>query len=431
MKLSRYLVLFTAINSIVFFSCATTAFVTVTKPPVWNTSAINRIAFSPFTSETSGTEANQLVQFLTTTAAKNIQDTGKFTIVDYTEIDRLEKAGENIADYVDAVFSGRLTRFGSEDRTESYTVEGKTYYRYYRDVAVEFSYMLKRTSDGAIIGQSIREDDKSESRSDSSDLPAPYDIAKTIAAKQLEYLKRDVAPWQVEEKRIFEEDKTKDPRMKNAKALLKEKSFRSAYTLYTTVYNDSLNFAAGFNAALCAEIGGDVEQAATLMQKLWDDTGNPKAQKEFERMQAVIADIAKVNQEYSGESDTIINSAIKQASRELLEKIPAGSRISFVGGRGASQNTLDFVLEELSGATVKTGTITVVDRQQINAIIAEQRFQLSGEVSDETAVSIGRLSGSQIIVTCSITGASSQRRLRVKAITVETGEILYQISLQI
>jgi hypothetical protein len=223
----------------------------------------------------------------------------------------------------------------------------------------------------------------------------------------------------------------KDPRMKNAKAMLKEKSFRSAYTLYTDIYNDSHNFAAGFNAALCAEIGGDIEQAAALMQKLWEDTGNPKAQKELERIQTVIADIAKVNQEYGGERDTVVNSAVKQASRELLEKIPAGSRISFVGGGGTSQNTLDFVLEELSDATVKTGTITVVDRQQINAIVAEQRFQLSGEVSDETAVSIGRLSGSQIIVTCSITGASSQRRLRVKAITVETGEILYQLSLPI
>jgi hypothetical protein len=398
----------------------------VTKPPAWNTSAISRIAISPFTSD------GQIAQFLTLTAAQNIQGTGKFTLVDYSEITRLENAGENIADHVDAIFSGQVNRLTSNDRSQSYKGnDGKTYYSYYRDVTLEFSYMLKRAGDGAIIGQTIREGARTASSSDSSKLPAVYDIAKTIATSQLEYLKRDIAPWQLEEKRIFEEDKMKDPRMKNAKVMLKEKSFRSAYTLYTTIYKDSLNFAAGFNAAICTEILGNIEDAAALMQQLWEDTGNPKAQTELARMQTVIADIAKVNEEYSGKIDTIINSAVKQASRELLEKIPAGSRISFVGGRGANQNTLDFILEELSAAAVNTGTITVVDRQQINAIITEQRFQLSGEVSDETAVSIGRLSGSQIIISCSVTGASSQRRLRVRAITVETGVILYQTALQI
>jgi hypothetical protein len=400
----------------------------VTKPPVWNTSAISRIAVSPFTSDSSD---RQIAQFLTLTAAQNIQKAGKFTLVDYSEIAKLEKAGENIADHVDAVFSGQVNRLTSNNRSESYQgYGGKTYYTYYREVNLEFSYMLKRAGDGAIIGQTIREDARTASSSDSSKLPAVYDIAKSIATAQLEYLKRDIAPWQIEEKRVFEEDKMKDPRMKTAKAMLKEKSFRSAYTLYTNIYHDSLNFAAGFNAALCTEILGDIEEAAALMQQLWEDTGNLKAQQELARIQSVIADAAKVNQEYSGETDTIVNNAVKQASRELLDKIPADSRISFVGG-GGSQNTLDFILEELSAAAVNTGTITVVDRQQINTIIAEQRFQLSGEVSDETAVSIGRLSGSQIIVVCSITGASSQRRLRVRAIAVETGVILYQTALQI
>jgi hypothetical protein len=86
-----------------------------------------------------------------------MQSTGKFTLVDYAEIAKLEEAGENIADHVDAIFSGRVTRFGSHDRTESFEgYGGKTYLVYYRDVTLEFSYMLKRSGDGAIIGQSIR-----------------------------------------------------------------------------------------------------------------------------------------------------------------------------------------------------------------------------------------------------------------------------------
>jgi hypothetical protein len=431
MKLSRCFIVSILISGANFFSCATTASVIVTKPPLWNTSAISRITISPFTSENSQT-GRQVAQFFTAKAAQNILDTGKFILIDYADIARLEKTGENIADHVDAIFSGRINRIASKDRSESYKDKtGKIHYTYYREVSFELSYMLKRAGDGAIIGQAVREDAVTVSSAERSGLDSVYDIVTAMATKQAAYLKRYIAPWQIAEKRVFEEDTMKDPRMKQAKAMLKEKSFHSAFTMYTNIYQDSLNFAAGFNAALCAEVLGDVAGAATLMRQLWEDTGNPKARTELARMQTVIADIAKVNQEYGGETDSIINSAVRQASRELLDKIPAGSRVSFVGGRGASQNTLDFVLEELSAAAVNTGTITVVDRQQINTIIAEQRFQLSGEVSDETAVSIGRLSGSQIIISCSITGAGSQRRLRVRAISLETGVILYQVSLQI
>jgi hypothetical protein len=431
MKLSRYFVVVIAISGAAFFSCATMASVMVTKPPIWNTSAISRIAVSPFASENSQT-GRQVAQFFTAKAAQNILETGKFTLIDYTEIARLEKTGENIADHVDAIFSGRINRVASKDKWESYEdTKGKTHYTYYRDVELELSYMLKRAGDGAIIGQAVEEDTSTASSSDRNGLPAVYDMVSAMAASQAARLKRYIAPWQIVEKRVFEEDKMKDPRMKQAKVMLKEGSFRSALTVYTSIYRDSLNFAAGFNAALCAEILGDGEGAAALMRQLWDDTGNPKAFTELARLQTAIDDAAKVRQDYSGETGSVINSAVRQASRELLDKIPAGSRISFVGGGGSNQNTLDYILEELSAALVNTGTITVVDRQQINAITAEQRFHLSGEVSDETAVSIGHLSGSQIIVSCSITGASSQRRLRVRAIAVETSVILYQISLQI
>jgi curli biogenesis system outer membrane secretion channel CsgG len=414
------------------FSCATTTSVTVTRPPAWNTSAISRIAVSPFTAQSS--DARQLAQFLTANVSMIIQGTGKFILVDYAEITKLEKARENIADHVDAIFSGSVTRLDSKDRTESSTgiLSDEISYSYYRDVNLEFSYMLKRAGDGAIIGQAVKGDSNYAYSSKSrSDLSSAYDIAKAMAEKQLRNLRREIAPWQIVEERVFEEDKMKDPRMKTAKSLVKEKSFRSAHTLYLTVYEDSLNFAAGFNAAICVEILGNPEEAAALMQRLWVDTGNPRAETELTRLQIVVADMKKLNETYSGQTDTVINAAVKQASLYLIERIPTGSRISFVGGSDSGQNTLNFIIEELSTAIVNTGTFSVIDRREINTIIAEHRFQLSGEVSDDTAVSIGRMSGSEIIVSCSITGTGSLRRLRVRTISVEKGEVLYETSLQI
>ncbi|MDR1902270.1 MAG: CsgG/HfaB family protein [Treponema sp.] len=418
-----------------FLSCATTASVLVTKPPVWNTSSINRIAVGPFTADQNSNLSRQIAQSLTESAIHLIQETGRFILIDYAELARLERSGENIADHVDAIFSGSITHVEIKDRTEYIETKRKGQVVqepvYYRDAEIDFSYMLKRTGDGSIIGQRVKQGKKTSSKYKSqSEIPSEFEMLRNAVDEQIRYVGRDMAPWQVAERRIFEEDKMKDPRMTNAKSMIKQRSFRSAYTLYSTIYSENANFAAGYNAALCTEILGNIEEAAALMQQIWDDTGNPKAQTELARLQAV-AEFTKVNEEYGGQTDTAINNAIKQASRELLEKIPAGNRISIVGGRGANQNTLDFIVEELSTVIINTGAITVVDRQQINTIIAEQRFQLSGEVSDETAVSIGRLSGSRIVISCSITGAGSLRRLRVRTISVETAEIIYQISLQI
>jgi hypothetical protein len=410
------------------FSCATTASVLVTRPPSWDTGAIRRIAIDSFRSGQGDTE-RQLAQFLTTVAVKTVQDTGKFILVDYAEIIRRERSGENIADYADAVFSGVISRFETKDRTESY--KGKNdqiYYTYFREVNFGFSYSMRRTGDGVILGQALREDSRTENASDQNNLPSPQEIARTIGTRQLEYLKKEIAPWQVYERRVFEEDKTKDPRMKNAKALVKAGNFQSAYAVYSAVYAANSNFAAGFNAALCTEIMGDVAGAALQMRRLWERDANPKAQKELVRLQKDISDLERVSG-YGGQGNSVIDSAVKQIAAELLQKIPRGSRVSVVGANG--QNALDYAVDELSAAFANSGAVTVLDRRQIDAIIAEQRFQMSGDVSDETAVSIGHLSGSQIIISCSLTGSGSLRRLRVRAIGVEKGEILYEVSRQV
>jgi len=52
------------------------------------------------------------------------------------------------------------------------------------------------------------------------------------------------------------------------------------------------------------------------------------------------------------------------------------------------------------------------------------KFQLSGEVSDATAQSVGKKLGAQTIISGAITAIGDSYRLRVRAISVETAEIL-------
>jgi hypothetical protein len=70
----------------------------------------------------------------------------------------------------------------------------------------------------------------------------------------------------------------------------------------------------------------------------------------------------------------------------------------------------------------------VVDRQQLDTIRAELNFQMSGEVSDESAQSIGQMLGAQSIVSGSVSKIGSLYRVQVKAIEVQSAGVQGQWS---
>ncbi|MDR0997984.1 MAG: CsgG/HfaB family protein, partial [Treponema sp.] len=83
----------------------------------------------------------------------------------------------------------------------------------------------------------------------------------------------------------------------------------------------------------------------------------------------------------------------------------------------------EFAVEELILFLVNSKRYSVVDRRSLDLIREEQNFQLSGEVDDDTAVSIGHLTGAEIVITGSISPYDAAKYLRLKALDVETGQI--------
>jgi len=98
--------------------------------------------------------------------------------------------------------------------------------------------------------------------------------------------------------------------------------------------------------------------------------------------------------------------------------------------------------DELVTQLFKTGEFTVIERAQINAILAEQDFGQSGRVNPTQAAEIGKILGVQAMVTGSITkfsidtksgrvmgvGASyseAESNLDVRIIDVNTAEIIF------
>jgi hypothetical protein len=68
--------------------------------------------------------------------------------------------------------------------------------------------------------------------------------------------------------------------------------------------------------------------------------------------------------------------------------------------------------------------LVLVDRRDLDLIRREEQFQLSGDVSDESAVSIGKKLGARIIITGSFTATDQNHRLQFKALEVETAQVL-------
>lgn len=83
----------------------------------------------------------------------------------------------------------------------------------------------------------------------------------------------------------------------------------------------------------------------------------------------------------------------------------------------------DFLLDKLSMQLVKMKKLTVVNRANLDIIKREMNFQLSGEVSDETILSIGAKAGTKIIIHSTLCRVGQNYILTLRILDVSTAAI--------
>jgi hypothetical protein len=123
-----------------------------------------------------------------------------------------------------------------------------------------------------------------------------------------------------------------------------------------------------------------------------------------------------------------LTEALYQSCGELLKNIPGPVSIAVISIASADPAEGEFAAEELTFLLVNSKKYSVVDRRNLDLIRTEQNFQLSGEVDDGTAVSIGHLIGAAMVVTGNISHYNAAKYLRLKALDVETGQIRAMVS---
>jgi len=119
----------------------------------------------------------------------------------------------------------------------------------------------------------------------------------------------------------------------------------------------------------------------------------------------------------------VLAGKIREASDYLNTRIPNGSKVAFINISGGYPDLAEYILGDLSRHGVNDGVFSVVDRAQLEAVRSELHFNMSGEVSDQSAQAIGQMLGAQTIVSGSVRRIGNLYRLEVKAIEVQTASI--------
>jgi hypothetical protein len=381
--------------------CATYVPVKSVRPPTIDTSGIQRLAIKPFENRSGigGPDSVQLTRYLTETAERIIKNTGKFTIVAPTDPN------------ADGVFIGEMRSLvikDTQDRRERKDKEGKIHIQiiYNRDVYLEFSYSVISSRTDMPVGTVIKQGSNSSSGSGSAvNLTDTLKLAKSIVDFQIRSLTRDITPTIVSADRQLLNETSKDKevkqRMKAALASVKNGNYEEAIRQYDEIYGEYGSNAARTNAGILRESIASETAARAELNRLFSDTNG------------------------------LVDKAGKNAIDTLYSKVPAGSNIMIMKTSSTERNMINYVVDQMTKNVVQAGKLNVVDRSNQALIDAEMQYQLTGNVDDNSMVSIGHQLGVQYIVTCWISGAKSLRRLNLKIMNIETAQIIDQTDFEI
>jgi len=118
-----------------------------------------------------------------------------------------------------------------------------------------------------------------------------------------------------------------------------------------------------------------------------------------------------------------LDTAIKEAADYFDVRLNAHSVVVVLNIQSGDQELSNYIIDELTNTIVNRGNLIAIERRDLDLIQQEMAFQLSGEVSDESAQAIGKKLGAQTILSGGISPVNGMYRLAIRAISVETAVI--------
>ena len=130
------------------------------------------------------------------------------------------------------------------------------------------------------------------------------------------------------------------------------------------------------------------------------------------------AGTGNINRNVTADSPVSLDMAIALAAEHIASDLSPGTRIAIVDFESENDNLSHHIMEELTGELI-SHNIEIADRQNLPYIFQEFAFQMSGAVNDETAQSIGKIIGAELIVVGRLLDIVEMYRNQVDAVHVE------------
>ena len=114
-----------------------------------------------------------------------------------------------------------------------------------------------------------------------------------------------------------------------------------------------------------------------------------------------------------------LQDAIEQSADKIAADLKAKSAVAVVAFESEHDSLSAHIMEELNGALFDRKMV-VIEREHLAYVQKELNYQLSGDVSDESAQSIGKFFGAELVVTGRLTDLGNNYRYQINAVHVET-----------
>ena len=123
-------------------------------------------------------------------------------------------------------------------------------------------------------------------------------------------------------------------------------------------------------------------------------------------------------------SQRTLDEAVAAGLDRLLEKFPRESVIVVMGFSAPTKELSGYLEESIIALIARDSRVRNVERARLDMVRQELDFQMSGEVSEETTQSIGRITGAEFLITGSFTSLNKDYSLILQAVRLESAEQL-------
>ena len=118
-----------------------------------------------------------------------------------------------------------------------------------------------------------------------------------------------------------------------------------------------------------------------------------------------------------------MESALQAAGKAIEANVKPNTKIAVLNIESPSEVLSEYIIDELDAVLVNSKKFIIVDRKNLDLIKQEMHLQLSGDVSDESIQSIGKMLGAQSIISGTFSDTGIGYRLRIRTINVATAVI--------